>query len=315
MSPLTDSARLPVQYAHLLAGFCASSYVGILYLLQQTRITYSSQSAEGQAKERARRRDDPDVIRARLVAVSVSTLVSCAVVVGTEWNVTVLSGNMALLSALAPALTRLGLRFQWQTLLSCLIAPVLYTGPLYVAYLSGTLPLQQHWSVKRNVVPVLTTWVGWRNYIIAPLTEEVVFRACILALYHMAGVSSKKLIFLSPLWFGLAHVHHGWEVYHRFGCTLQAAQMAIVTVVFQLAYTTLFGFHCAYLFLRTGSLIPPVVSHIFCNVMGLPGFGTDVARFPQRRVSIIAAYLIGMITYVYALGAWTKGSDSLYWPQ
>lgn len=88
MPPVAELYRLSVQHAHLLAGFCASSYVGILYVLQRTRITYSTKSAEGQAKERARRRDDPDVIRARLAAVTVSTLASCAVVAGTAWHVT-----------------------------------------------------------------------------------------------------------------------------------------------------------------------------------------------------------------------------------
>lgn len=36
-----------------------------------------------------------------------------------------------------------------------------------------------------------------------PVTEEIVFRACILAVYHVAGASRSKMIFLSPLWFGV----------------------------------------------------------------------------------------------------------------
>lgn len=36
-----------------------------------------------------------------------------------------------------------------------------------------------------------------------PVTEEIVFRACILAIYHVAGASRSKMIFLSPLWFGV----------------------------------------------------------------------------------------------------------------
>lgn len=36
-----------------------------------------------------------------------------------------------------------------------------------------------------------------------PITEEVVFRACILAVYHMAGSSRTKMIFLTPLAFGV----------------------------------------------------------------------------------------------------------------
>ncbi|KAI0090114.1 hypothetical protein BDY19DRAFT_888247 [Irpex rosettiformis] len=310
MPPIHEVALLTLPQAHALAGFCASSYVGILYLLQQTRITYSSESAEGQAKERARRRDDSDVIRARLIAVSISTIVSCSVVVGTIWHT---SGNEPLSSAASFAATLLGFTTHWHIFLSCLIAPVLYAGPLYTSFLSSSLPFQQFWSFESNVKPIFSTWVGWRNCIVAPLTEEVVFRACVLAIYHLAGVSSKKLIFLSPLWFGLAHVHHGWEVYHRLGRTAQAVQTAVVSVVFQLAYTTLFGFHCAYLFLKTGSLVPALVSHIFCNIMGLPGFGSDVAQFPHRRVAIILAYVGGMLGYIYTLSAWTKGFDSPYW--
>lgn len=37
----------------------------------------------------------------------------------------------------------------------------------------------------------------------APITEEGVFRACILAVYHLAGSSQYKMIFASPLWFGI----------------------------------------------------------------------------------------------------------------
>ena len=102
-----------------------------------------------------------------------------------------------------------------------LIAPVLFLGPLYVLFLSGTLPLQRNWSFKSNLYPLFFGLIGLRNHLVvrkildvavigrtenaleAPVTEEVVFRACILAVYHLAGCSQKRMIFLSPLWFGL----------------------------------------------------------------------------------------------------------------
>lgn len=34
------------------------------------------------------------------------------------------------------------------------------------------------------------------------MTEEFVFRACTIAVYHMAGASRTKMIFLTPLLFG-----------------------------------------------------------------------------------------------------------------
>jgi len=52
--------------------------------------------------------------------------------------------------------------------------------------------------------------------------------------------------------------------------------------VFQLGYTTLFGWFAAYLFVRTGSVLPPLVSHVFCNVMGIYLPGTAVARHPEH---------------------------------
>lgn len=58
-----------------------------------------------------------------------------------------------------------------------------------------------------------------------------------------------------------------------------------VRTVIQLAYTTLFGYHCAFLFLRTGSLYPPLFSHMFCNFMGLPQIVYELQVFPRRRAS------------------------------
>lgn len=80
-----------------------------------------------------------------------------------------------------------------------------------------------------------------------PITEEVVFRACMLAVYHMAGSSRTKMIFLSPLAFGVgtsticpctsvancrhsvAHFHHAWDTYNRYGRTASAARVALLT--------------------------------------------------------------------------------------
>lgn len=54
--------------------------------------------------------------------------------------------------------------------------------------------------------------------------------------------------------------------------------------VFQLGYTTLFGWFAAYLFVRTGSVLPPLVSHVFCNVMGIYLPSTALARHPEHKL-------------------------------
>ena len=72
---------LSVIQAHLLALAFAGSYVGSIYVSQNARLTYASDNPMDRARQRVRQRDDPDVIRARLKAVTFSTVLSCLAVV------------------------------------------------------------------------------------------------------------------------------------------------------------------------------------------------------------------------------------------
>jgi prenyl protein peptidase len=63
---------LTLTQAHLLSAFFAVSYVGSIYVLPGGRL--------GLGAANARRRDDPSVMRTRMLAVSVSTALSCVVV-------------------------------------------------------------------------------------------------------------------------------------------------------------------------------------------------------------------------------------------
>ncbi|CAL1698867.1 unnamed protein product [Somion occarium] len=322
MPPAFPFPPITVFQAHLLAAFFTFSYVGSLYISKNARLRFSSKAVDTSGEmprtreEEERWRDDPDVIKARLLAASLSTFVDCAAVFLLFWHLD--GGRKALIrGSLSGVLIRLGFRSSKdaaEALLPCLTAPALFIGPIYVCFLSSTLPFQSEWSVRGTLLPIIWSWQGWRNYFVGPITEEIVFRACILAVYHAAGASRFKMIFLSPLWFGVAHLHHAWDVYNRYGQTSAALKRAALTTLFQLAYTTLFGFHCAFLFLRTGSLIPPILSHIFCNIMGLPGFGQDLTHFPHRRYPIIIAYILGVGAYVYTITNWTNVKHTMYWP-
>ncbi|KAF8911810.1 CAAX protease self-immunity-domain-containing protein [Mucidula mucida] len=289
---------LSLLQATLLALFFVSSYVGSLYISKNARLSFVATTVNTdtprQKQKSERWRDDPDVIRARLAAVSLATMCSCLAVI------LVLFKDIPFNEAVWESLWRLGFSAP-HPLLAHLVTPMLFLGPLYAMYLQQQLPLQAGTAIVKNYVHV----IGLRNVIIAPLTEEIVFRACMLSMYHLCGASRRKMIFLSPLWFGLAHLHHGWDTYNRYGRTSSALQRAILQAVFQLVYTTLFGFHCCYLFLRTGSILPAVTSHMFCNVMA--------ENMPKKRTGIIAAYVLGVAGYIYAISAWTETKSSIYW--
>ena len=101
-------------------------------------------------------------------------------------------------------MARLGLTlFEDHSPLPYFVAPILYLGPLYATFLDSKLPFQSRWSWGHDVLPVFNNLVSVRNYFFGPITEELVFRGCVLAVYHLAGLSRNKMIFLSPLLFGL----------------------------------------------------------------------------------------------------------------
>jgi len=100
-----------------------------------------------------------------------------------------------------------------------------------------------------------------------------------------------------------------------FGC---AGQLTFIThgKPFQLSFTTLFGSYASYLFLRTGSVLPPIIVHAFCNWMGLPPVVWALQVWPEKRASILGTYVAGIALFVYGLSPWTEPSlfgGSLYW--
>lgn len=115
----------------------------------------------------------------------------------------------------------------------------------------------------------------------------------------MSGASNIRMIFWSPLLFGLAHVHHAIDTFYAKGGDWSAAKSALFNTctylalfdvhrslscaVFQLSYTSLFGFYASFLFLRTGSILPPITAHIFCNIMGIPMIGYELHRHAKSR--------------------------------
>ncbi|KAK7103769.1 hypothetical protein V1264_018604 [Littorina saxatilis] len=146
----------------------------------------------------------------------------------------------------------MGLRFPWfgLTLIFAAVFPliltmILFLGPLYLHYMDGVFRLYlepRYWSNSiRNYV-----WV--RNHIVAPFSEELIFRATMLPFLVPAfGVGWS--IFLCPLFFGVAHFHHMIERVIRGQAEVADA---LKQTVFQICYTTVFGAYSAFLFTRTG---------------------------------------------------------------
>ena len=112
--------------------------------------------------------------------------------------------------------------------------------------------------------------VIFRNVVFAPLSEELVFRSILIpSLYTVLACPSSTVsnsgelstagisLFvarISPIWFGIAHLHHLAERL-REG---QALLSTLLTTLLQLTYTSIFGYISALLFMRTGSVFSSV---------------------------------------------------------
>ncbi|XP_057269482.1 CAAX prenyl protease 2, partial [Pezoporus wallicus] len=215
----------------------------------------------------ARGRDHPSVIKRRFTSVLVVSGLSPAFV----WLWKELTGVK--LDTPLPAL--LGLRLEGlvpATLLPLLLTMILFLGPLI--QLSMDCPWR--WLDGIRVAFDPRFWVlclgdvRWlRNQVVAPLTEELVFRACMLPML-VPCTGPGPAVLACPLFFGVAHFHH---VIEQLRFRQGSVSSIFMSAAFQFSYTAVFGAYTAFLFLRTGHLAGPVLCHSFCNSMGFPAVG------------------------------------------
>jgi len=292
----------------------ASAFVGGLYLVP--------------ADIKKRPRDDPTQIKCRLAAVGVSSVLSV----------------VTFITIAAEPLASLGFRAEGFVAAATIplgLTALLFMGPLVTLALAALhiRTLDVHWDGRRQYEsPPESPWVYKprkeprsmlaailyvlhekiegsthlslvRNLLLGPITEELVFRGCMLPLLLCAGVQPWKVIVLGPFLFGVAHVHHflnrrlevGWK-------------KALLESLIQLTYTYLFGIYSAFVFVRTRHLVAPTLAHMFCNFMGLPDLGflspasSRLSCLHEYRNVIIGVYLVGIALFVMGLGPLTEPS-------
>ncbi|KAJ6024542.1 hypothetical protein N7540_005339 [Penicillium herquei] len=245
-----DEPTLSVNTVRLLSVVLTLLYVVPLYLSPTTRPTPSLS------------RDAPSVIRARIRIVSASCMLASLLVL---WLI-VNQGN----SSVAAAVTLMG---WWPISVadvarSLLLTAVLFIGPLYErGIVEGEW---RSWFQPSKYSESLRGWIGWRNYIAGPITEEIMFRSGLIPLHLLAQFSPGHIVFISPLYFGIAHVHHFYEF--RLTHPDTPALAALLRSFVQFGYTTIFGWYATFIYLRTGSLLAVILIHSFCNWSGLPRF-------------------------------------------
>ncbi|WBW72736.1 CAAX prenyl protease [Schizosaccharomyces osmophilus] len=192
-------------------------------------------------------RNNPNVVLARCIGVIIASFLSCFF---TNW-----------LCNINPLVS-----FDFKQTVKCLLhVGILFLGPLYQTIFIDKLYkdcIEYLFFEIRNLAT-------WRNLVIGPLSEEVMFRCAMIPLFERANYSRKETILSAPFLFGFAHFHHSYELLLSYP---GAYVIAMVQFLVQFFYTTLFGWYSTYVFLQTHSLWPTFLIHSFCNFMGLPVF-------------------------------------------
>ncbi|XP_045921667.1 CAAX prenyl protease 2 isoform X2 [Micropterus dolomieu] len=205
-------------------------------------------------------------------------------------------------------LALMGIRLEG--LIPAIVLPLLLTMVLFLGPLMQ-LAMDCPWSFMDGIQVAFDPWfwmlcfsdMRWlRNQVVAPLTEELVFRACMLPmLVPCAGPSIA--IFTCPLFFGVAHFHHVIELLRFRQGTLSGI---FLSAVFQFSYTAVFGAYTAFIFIRTGHLVGPVLCHSFCNYMGFPAISAAMEH--PHRLTVLSSYLLGVLLFLLLLFPFTDPS-------
>ncbi|XP_041864767.1 CAAX prenyl protease 2-like [Melanotaenia boesemani] len=238
-------------------------------------------------------RDHPSVIKRRCASVLLVSALSPAVVkTWMHWDNVIVDVSVwelmgVRLEGLIPA-----------AILPLLLTMVFYLGPLVHSAMDNpdgfTRELQSALDVQSWRMCVQDA-VWLRNQVVAPVTEELVFRGAMLPML-VPCTGPTAAVFTAPLFFGVAHFHHIREQRH-----LDKDRMGVILLVagMQFLYTTVFGVFTAFIFLRTGHVVGPVLCHSFCNSQGLPDISSAL-QHPQHS-ALLFSYLMGFLLFLVLL--------------
>lgn len=160
------------------------------------------------------------------------------------------------------------------------LVAILFAGPLFEHILVESA--WRRWSLGQVRQELWSDWRGYRNLIVGPVSEEYIFRGLATSLFLLSDTPATRIVFLSPMIFGLAHIHHFNEgiisckddrqSYLAALLTPRILLPALIRTVVQFSYTSLFGVFETFVLLRSGNLYACVLTHTFCNWLGLPRF-------------------------------------------
>lgn len=231
-------------------------------------------------------RNDPRVIKYRLKRITILSLVLLVLIP--------LASPITLRSlGLFPGLTQShSFFYDCQNIIySVVLILILYSCKI-IDYIAN----YQFGNIIDDIYMNFFTLRGFRDHIFAPVTEEFIYRSVMINLLVLGEFSHKSIILYSPLLFGFAHLHHGYQNYMIHQQTLLTTMLQLLFMTF---YTTLFGILQSYLFLKYGNLSSIVMIHLICNLFGFPDIYVDGSL--NYNIFYYCSVFVGIVGFYYAL--------------
>lgn len=247
-------------------------------------------------------RNDPAVIKKKFFSVFVTSVLS-------PFAIYIFSSSD--LPSKHSIFDLLGLRYSglfMAATVPLILTMVLFLGPLSMQSQTDNWDL---YSEPMYWIDSCKDLIWLRDHVVAPFSEELTFRACMLPLLVQC-FRPQSAVFICPLFFGIAHFHHVIGQVKN-GRRLKSA---ILLSGFQFLFTTIFGAYSAFLFLRTGHVIAPFLAHAFCNHIGFPNF-REIGTYEEPKRSItFTLCVVGLISWCCLLSPLTNPlwyKNNIYW--
>eukprot|EP01060_Flectonema_neradi_P024408 TRINITY_DN3320_c0_g1_i1.p1 TRINITY_DN3320_c0_g1~~TRINITY_DN3320_c0_g1_i1.p1 ORF type:complete len:284 (+),score=38.39 TRINITY_DN3320_c0_g1_i1:48-899(+) len=275
----------------LLSVAAGAGFVGMMYVPKA-------------AREDGYVRDHKDNIKKRLLGAAAVSISSCV-------TAGMLDGNEPLASRIG-----VGNSLKVQLLATgsaALSTAMLFMGVCYERYDNGTLSPDEV-SLSSIIIPKThDDYQTFRNYVAAPLTEEIVFRVCISYFMKNSNWSLPVNVFTGITLFSAAHIHHLY--FYVQSCQMKLKK-AILVILSNFVVHSIFGLMSSLIYVRTGSLFASTVSHAMCNYLHAPSFEFLDGQLPFNvRLKIFASYFSGITLFLTSYTTLFNPSlyDSIYY--
>ncbi|CAD8059996.1 unnamed protein product [Paramecium primaurelia] len=184
----------------------------------------------------------------------------------------------------------------------------LFLGPIYNSILEKYLK-NEGFVNKFNENPFKDDRMLIR-IVLAPLLEEITFRA----LFYQNAENQYQYRLLSSILFSLAHSHkffsffkkerkfrslYNYKETNKIQNFKTCFTKALLTTLFILMFTFIFGFYAASVFLKTRSLISVILLHSYCNYLGFPKLKQIFSNTKVNIIKILVVYFVGLVFFYY----------------